>query len=466
MRTAVSTLLAISMILIPAASAQTSSADESPEDVVRAAYASLSFDPNVPSDRATYVGYLADDSVVAYGTSPEDASVMPADEFLDKIQERVQAGEYGGVGHTMDLEEVQCWVVGEVAKCMVDYRRRDPAGEDLASTEGVLLKRIDGRWLITSINWLVRSLDETDIVPTIDPGLLAVPTAGRGLQPTLDAVWNRALPLLGKKVVAKGFSLPNPYGVALVGAWKRQDITLGDLSIRAGGSEWTTISFPLFEQPSADTFSYQAKFDFWLFPFLNVYALVGRVDGDSLIPVSFLGSDLMDLIGTGDLCDGLRPPAACYTTYSGTYTSDIGGDNVSIGLNPALGYKDFFFTMPVTWTWTDLDTSDRLVESFYLSPRIGLSVPTERSGALSVYIGAAYLKAENFIVGSIDLPTSGMPGAEDGLRVEYEVWADNTDRWNYLVGFNWAISTHWQLHAEADAGGSRQGATVSATWRF
>jgi D-serine deaminase-like pyridoxal phosphate-dependent protein len=46
------------------------------------------------------------------------------------------------------------------------------------------------------------------------------------------------------------------------------------------------------------------------------------------------------------------------------------------------------------------------------------------------------------------------------------VWSDNSDRWNFLVGFNWAVSQRWNVHFEADAGGSRQGVTASATWRF
>ena len=468
MKIALSTVFVVLTFLPPAAMAQDNSIDDSPEGVVRAVYSLLSFDPNHPVDREKLGEYFADDAVVGFGTSLEDVAVMPFGKFAGEVEKRVQAGDVGGVGHTLDLEDVDCSPVSDVAMCFVRYRFGIPGdeAEDYIGKRSVVLKRRDGRWLITSVTWMVQPPGGVKLEPSVDIGLSWLPTAGKGIHPTPEATWDRALPLMGQKVVEKGFELPMPYGVAFVGAWKRQDIDLYDLSIRTSGGEWTTIPFPLFNQPSADTYTYQAKFDLWFLPFVNVFALVGRVEGESEIPLSFLGEDLMDLIGTGGLCDGLRPPEACFRTYSGTYRSEIGGDNFSIGLTPAIGYKDFFFTMPTTWTWTDLDTSDRVVESFYISPRIGLNVPTERAGGLSVYIGAAYLRAENFIVGDISLETSGMPGAEDGLTVEYSVWSDNSDRWNFLVGFNWSVSQRWNVHFEADAGGSRQGGTLSATWRF
>ncbi len=468
MKIALSTILGASMLFASAAPAQDNPIDDRPEAVVRAVYSLLSFDPSRPMDRERLGDYFTDEAIVGFGRSFDEVAVMPLDAFFDEAERRVRAGKVGGVGHTLRLEDVECSVVGEVAMCFVTYRLRVPGDdvEDYIGKRGITLRRHDGRWLITDVIWVVTPPEGAEVEPSVDVGLSWLPTAGGGIRPTPGRTWNRALPILGQKVVEKGFNLPMPYGVALVGAWKRQDIDLYDLSIRVPGGEWTTIPFPLFNEPYADTSTVQAKFDFWLLPFLNVYALAGRVEGDSIIPLSFLGADLMDLIGTGDLCDSLRPPASCFRTYSGTYRGDISGDNLSIGINPALGYKDFFFTMPTTWTWTDVDSSDRVVESFYLSPRIGLNVPTRQSGGLSVYIGAAYLRAENFITGSIDVDTSDMPGAEDGLTIEYSVWSDNSDRWNFLVGFNWSITQRWNVHFEADAGGSRQGGTFSATWRF
>ena len=470
MKIALSIVLFVSIFLAPAAIAQDTSTDGSPEEVVRAVYGMVSFDPNVPMDRGKLAEYFTDDAVVGFGRNIDDIVMMPLAEFADEVEKRIRAGEVGGAGYTLDLEEIRCSPIGEVATCFARYRFGVPRDdvEDYIGKRSIRLRKRDGRWLITDVIWVVTPPEEVEVEPTVDVALLWLPTADQGLQERPEAVWNRALPIMGQAVVEKGFNLPMPFGVGAVGAWKKQDIYLYDLSIRIPGGEWTTIPFPLFNDPYADTYTYQAKFDFWLFPFINVYGLLGRVEGDSIIPLSFIGSDLMDLIGTGGLCDGLRPPEACFRTYSGTYRGDISGTNFGLGINPAIGYKDFFFTMPTTWTWTDVDSSDRIVKSFYISPRIGLSVPTERAGALSVYIGAAYLKAENFITGDITIvePGDDMPGAENGLTVEYSVWSDNLDRWNFLVGFNWSISKRWNIHFEADAGGSRQGGTFSATWRF
>ena len=351
--------------------------------------------------------------------------------------------------------------------CFVRYRFGVPGDEveDVIGRRGITLRRRDDRWLVTSVTWVVQPPEEVEVEPSVDIGLLWLPTAAGGVRPTPGRTWDRALPILGRQVVERGFDLPLPYGAAVVGSWKRQDVDLFNLSVAFNDGPRTPIPFLAFGQPLADTFTAQLKFDFWLFPFLNVYALAGRVEGDSEIPFSFLGADLMDLIGTGDLCKGLRPPPACFQTFSATAVTDIGGDTYSLGLNPAVGYRQFFFTMPTTWTWTDLDTA-RWVESIYVSPRIGLAVPTERAGALSVYIGAAYLNADNFINGTITIDAPNLPGAPNPLTIEYWVDSNNSDRWNYLVGFNWAVSNRWSVHTEADAGGSRQGFTLSVTWRF
>jgi hypothetical protein len=133
-------------------------------------------------------------------------------------------------------------------------------------------------------------------------------------------------------------------------------------------------------------------------------------------------------------------------------------------MNPAFGYRQFIFTMPTTFTWTELDAGRR-VSSTYLSPRVGLTVPTEQAGALTVFVGGAYLNADNFIDGTVTLDTD-LPVNDGEIEIGYRVDSANQDRWNYLVGFSWSMSKNWSIHAEADAGGTRQGATTSLTFRF
>jgi hypothetical protein len=40
-----------------------------------------------------------------------------------------------------------------------------------------------------------------------------------------------------------GFELPNPYGIAFIGYWQKQDLTIKDLTISSGGDPVKNIKF-------------------------------------------------------------------------------------------------------------------------------------------------------------------------------------------------------------------------------
>jgi hypothetical protein len=455
-------LVVVSTFPAPVATAQ-----DDPEAVVRAIYSLLSLDPSRPMDRERLDEYFWDDAVVGFGTSLGDAVVMPVGRFFDDLEKTLRAGRVGGVGHTMDLEHLDCWPLGNVTQCFARYRLVRP-GEEVEEFFGgmtFVLRLHDGRWLIDSVSWIVDPEEGIVIRPDVAVALQVVPTASRGFRRTPERTWDRVFPILGQKLVEKGVSFPLPVGVGLIGTWKKMDIELFNLEVALNDGERVPGDILEFGRSVATSGILQAKFDLWLLPFLNVYGLVGRVEGETEMPMSVLGSDLLELLGAGDLCEGMRPSPSCFKTYSTTVTPPIAGWNFVFGMNPALGLRNFFFLMPTTFTWTDLDVG-RWVRSFYVSPRVGLSVPTERAGALSVYIGAAYLNADNFINGTVTLDTD-LPVPPDGqVTIEYWVDTKNKDRWNYLVGFNWALSKRLSVHAEVDAGGSRQGTTGSLTFRF
>ncbi len=456
----VGTIAALVITAAPAAA-------QDEEDVVRAAYSLLSIDPSRPTDRERFDEYFWENAVVGFGTSLEDVVIMPSGKFYDDLADLVRAGDYGGVGYAFVVEDVECRpVVDGVTKCFVSVQLVRPEGEaeEFHGAQTVILKRHGGRWLIDSEFWLVAPEAGLSLAPDVAVALQVFPTATKGFRSTPERTWGRVFPIMGEKLVQKGVSFPLPLGVAVVGSWKRMDIELLNLEVALNGGERLPGDLLLFGQSVASSYVLQAKFDLWLLPFLNVYGLVGRVDGETVIPMSFLGSDLLELVGAGDLCEGLRPPASCFTTYSATVVPPIGGWNYVFGLNPALGFKSFFVNAPMNITWTDLEAG-RWVNSFYISPRIGLNVPAQRAGALSVYIGAAYLNAENFINGTVTLDTD-LPVDDGQIEIAYWVDSKNSDRWNYLVGFNWSLSKRWSVHGEADAGGSRQGAVTSVTWRF
>jgi hypothetical protein len=72
---------------------------------------------------------------------------------------------------------------------------------------------------------------EPDSIPTRDKSEPGEPLA-EGVEPV---VWDHFLPFFGQKVTDMGFELPRPYGIAFIGYWQKQDLTIKDLTISADG---------------------------------------------------------------------------------------------------------------------------------------------------------------------------------------------------------------------------------------
>jgi hypothetical protein len=177
----------------------------------------------------------------------------------------------------------------------------------------------------------------------------------------------------------------------------------------------------------------------------------------------------MDHLGLGSQCNGGRlEPDLCARTLSSEANPNYHGENFSLGLNLAAGWKQFFVALPITYVWTNIDIIDTTVEALNISPRVGISGKIGNWGVLSTYIGANYLDAEVDLAGSVTFDTSdsGAPGVGDTTTVDYEISEKNKDKGNYLLGFNWDITRNFSAQAEAGFGGSRTNFISSFTYRY
>ena len=284
-------------------------------------------------------------------------------------------------------------------------------------------------------------------------------------EPNVDAegeaqVWGRALPFLGQKVLDLGFELPNPYGVAIIPAWIRQELILDNLSISVNGEPSRDIDFVDFGAPEAGNKTAQLKFDAWILPFLNLYATVGKVDGDATVPLTIEGSDLF-----APICEITPNLAVCSETYSAVAEPDFNGENITLGMNLAMGWKEFFVAVPITYAWTDINIIDTTVEALNISPRIGVTGKIGEKGMIAAFIGATYLDAEIDLSGQVSFDTPGGPDG-DATTIDYTIRQRNKDKWNYLLGFNWDVNKNWSVNLEAGFGGSRDNIIAGVTFRY
>ncbi|CAM4094092.1 porin family protein [Vibrio neonatus] len=259
-------------------------------------------------------------------------------------------------------------------------------------------------------------------------------------------VWDRALPFFAQNVVEQGFDLPLPFGVSIIYVQTEQAMTLRDLEIGFNGGDKTPTPFVSFSDNSAVTYTPQLKLDAWLFPFMNVFASVGAINGHALVNFTLDGNGIIDMAGAN--CGRLPiEPVCAFEDKSLTVATpeiDINGVNYTVGTVLAAGWNDYFFVLPISYSYADMQGSVTKGDVWNISPRLGKQFPLQGSQSIAVFVGATYLDSRLTITGSVDVP-----GAGSTLQtIDYKLEQENLDKWMALAGMNYNFNREWSLSVE------------------
>jgi len=275
-------------------------------------------------------------------------------------------------------------------------------------------------------------------VPLLVAALLLILSSGARAQAPGSATpaASHTLPLLQDRVPeAYRQNMPLPYGVSFTYFHLDERLALSDpvLQIPALGQ---TLQPPLVDTQSlkAVTRSYTAKFDAWLFPFLNVYATATKFSG--------VASDIKatSLIPTLPV-QGLLPASV-----------DYDGKGFGFGFTAAFGYRSFFAAYNVSWSWNYLKMPTNTERATIQGPRAGIRLPR-----VSVYAGAMREHYAGRQTGSIDMPGIG--------ALAFDLVAEPQHSWNPALGAEIGISRN--IHANVEYGFSgRNQLMLGAGYRF
>ncbi len=277
--------------------------------------------------------------------------------------------------------------------------------------------------------------------------------------------WSRALPFLAQDVIDLGYSLPLPYGTGLVYTNLEQDLVIESLNVGFGG-EKEPYEFVTFSEPRIDNRTLQFKLDAWLFPFMNVFALVGRNEGDVRADIFLDGNTMLEQIGTDCSRPIVRPPL-CFLLEDQLFLLpvdvDTGVTTYTLGAVLAGAWKDFFVSIPLSASYADPDQTVTEGLSYTITPRVGRLIELPRLGTLALFVGGNYLRSDLTIDGDFRVP---LPDGDEFV-LEYTVDQRNADEWNLVVGANWDITRRLGVVIEYNGfTGSREAWIGSLTYRF
>jgi len=231
------------------------------------------------------------------------------------------------------------------------------------------------------------------------------------------------------KAMAGGEELPLPFGIAATFHYQEQEYSLSRMTVSLPGydlSQATGIDI------DNEIIEGDVKLDLWLLPFLNVFGLVGTLDGETV-------ADLSDF-------------------QLGSLTIDYDGIVYGAGITLAGGVDNLFGSFTALYTDTNLDQTDSSVTAWVLSPRIGVTTRVPGLGRpLALWGGTMYQQTDEEHRGSITAPVLG--------SFTFDVELEERSAWNFLVGASAELTDHWNLELEVGAG-DRSQVTATATCRF
>lgn len=281
--------------------------------------------------------------------------------------------------------------------------------------------------------------------------------------------YKQVLPIFGKKAVAMGFELPEPLGIAVNYMHFDQGILLENVMVGFEGLNNSVDPVNLddflhFEELTSVGNVVMVKPDFWLFPFMNVYGILGRVD-----------------VNTKTVLD---QPIELTTNVQ------TSGYNYGFGTTLAVGVKQWWIAANYNFTWTQLSNLDEANFARISSYRFGKAHDYGKHGKLTYWFGAMKQKwgkttsgafnlseilgevpdatipdkvreSENYqnltqqqkavvdpILDVIEEAGQGVREGYDNLLMTYSVDKAPEKPWNMVVGANFAVTKHWYFQGE------------------
>ncbi len=299
--------------------------------------------------------------------------------------------------------------------------------------------------------------------------------------------YNYILPIWGQGAYSKGFDIPYPVGLMANFIWMKQGLVIDNMQL---GLKTDTQDIPLtstdfieFGENTNTSFVSSFRPDVWVFPFLNVYGLLGY--GQTHTEVNLVA------------------PVALKSVV------DQGVRSMGIGILSAFGLGPVWVSVDANWTWNKPELVEDPTRVSVVGLRIGhtfvsnkkpeqnfaiwaggfrLSMSPETYGAISLADALppeTWDRADEIVEGynnwydneaspaqkvaadKVFTPIVEKIGEADGEAViSYGMDKQTKELWNGIIGLQYQLNKKWQFRTEAGIMGDRKSILLSINYRF
>ncbi|GAA0879195.1 hypothetical protein GCM10009119_21630 [Algoriphagus jejuensis] len=324
-----------------------------------------------------------------------------------------------------------------------------------------------------------------------------------------------ALPILGDKATGAGFELPYSAGVSAQYFWQQSDLILENMMVGFNNGQMYDVDEIIrFNKAVATASALTVRPDIWLFPFLNIYGILGKSQASTDIGFGLWLPD-----GDNNFTEVLS--ASTLVEFKAT--------SFGLGMTPTIGIGGGFMALDMNVVWTDVPQLSKPAKTFVFGPRFGKNFKLPDDKAVTMWVGgfrvhlnsetngsmslsevfpdgslggkvdAGFEKVEN-AQNSVDTWWNGLSQAEQNnpvnkakhnkanqvldtastilvaadaalstigsSTVQYSMDKRPKDMWNFLVGGQYQFSKHFMVRAEAGFLASRTQVMTGVQYRF
>ncbi|KFA98962.1 MULTISPECIES: hypothetical protein [Vibrio] len=265
------------------------------------------------------------------------------------------------------------------------------------------------------------------------------------------------LPLFKKEAEERGYTLPEAVGLSLGYMNVSQGINVDSIALTGLPSIIKDLNINTqggYQESEVLTL----KADVWVLPFLNFYAIGGKLNGYSETTITSANGTIdLGFLGQHEVSiDDINAP----------FRLDLDGYMYGAGTVLAGGYESVFALVDASYTKTKLTVIDGEIDSIVVSPRIGYDFSRNTDFPVRAWIGAQYQNIEQTLTGNVkDLPLGGLGDLGFIQNAKFTVNQSLANNWNTLLGAQYEFTPNWVLVTEMGLG-QRKSFFVTLDARF